>query len=84
VNVTPLAVRYLHLYTFWLAGWLILVVDLSWLAGWLAAGWLAGWLAGLLLLPTAWDGRQVLHCMGMSPDGAGVDNMLHGYFVALR
>jgi hypothetical protein len=30
------------------------------------------------------DGRQVMHCTGMSPDGAGADNMLHGYFVAAR
>jgi hypothetical protein len=26
----------------------------------------------------------VMHCTGMSPDGAGADNMLHGYFVAAR
>eukprot|EP01047_Picozoa_sp_COSAG01_P028680 COSAG01_NODE_1936_length_8861_cov_27.526364_5_plen_84_part_00 len=26
--------------------------------------------------------QKVLHCTRMSPDGAGVDNMLHGYFVA--
>jgi hypothetical protein len=37
--------------------------------------------SGIIL---AWDGREVLHCTGMSPDGAGADNMLHGYFVAAR
>jgi hypothetical protein len=46
------------LYTFWLAGWLILVVDLSWLAGWLAAGWLVGWLAGWLAAAAYCLGRQ--------------------------
>jgi hypothetical protein len=34
---------------------------------------------------SSWPGgRQVLHYTGMSPDGSGVDNMLHGYFVAAR
>ena len=37
--------------------------------------------SGIIL---AWDGREVLHCTGMSPDGTGVDNMLHGYFVVAR
>jgi hypothetical protein len=37
--------------------------------------------SGLIL---AWDGREVMHCTGMSPDGVGADNMLHGYFVAVR
>jgi hypothetical protein len=37
--------------------------------------------SGLIL---AWDGREVMHCTGMSPDGVGADNMLHGYFVAAR
>ena len=27
--------------------------------------------SGIIL---AWDGREVLHCTGMSPDGAGADN----------
>jgi hypothetical protein len=38
----------------------------------------------VLSLILAWSGTQVMHCTGMSPDGAGADNMLHGYFVAAR
>ena len=32
----------------------------------------------------AWDGREVLHCTGMHPEGSGEGNTLHGFWVGER
>jgi|EP01049_Picozoa_sp_SAG25_P007767 hypothetical protein len=31
-----------------------------------------------------WDGREVLHCTGMHPDGPGYGNELLGYWIGAR